>query len=343
MGPVGALGPVHTQQLGDRWVLALDERSGAEKVGVRGGRAEEFLHLVTQRAADETGDARMMLVLDASGSMRERAQGGMTKIAAAQKALTSVVADLPVDARVGLRVFGATVENAGDKGACTDSQLVVPVGTNNKAALQAAISTHKPYGETPIGYALEEAAKDLGKHGKRSIILVDDGEATCAPDPCETAKKIAASGVDVSINVVGLSVDAKTRKQLQCIASQGNGDYYDAKDADELSHAIEKSETRSVRTPKNTGKKVTGTPTAVGAPSIQLGDWVDAMGAPDTDAGIRHYQLHRTIPGSRSSRARPSPRCWFTTTPSRSSSCRATAPAASPAANRWMRCRRCSP
>ena len=33
---------------------------------------------------------------------------------------------------MGLRVYGATVENRGDKGACTDYQLVVPIGTANR-------------------------------------------------------------------------------------------------------------------------------------------------------------------------------------------------------------------
>ncbi|MEL4503823.1 VWA domain-containing protein [Luteococcus sp. H138] len=248
--------------------------------------------------ADDADDGRMILLLDSSGSMKDPAQGGMTKIDAAKKSLTSVISELPVDAQVGLRVFGATVENKNDKGACQDSQLVVPMGTNNKAALQAAVSTHKPYGETPIGYALEEAAKDLGDKGKRSIVLVSDGEATCEPDPCAAAEKIAAKGVDISINVVGLGVDDKTRKQLQCIAGKGKGKYYDAKNADQLSDALEKSQAQSIRPTGYMGKKVAGTPTAVGAPSIQVGDYVDSLGAPGTDAGTRYYQLHRTIPHS---------------------------------------------
>ena len=64
--------------------------------------------------AHADGDAgRMVLVLDSSGSMKDPAQGGMTKIDAAKKSLTGVIQNLPVDAQVGLRVFGATVENRG--------------------------------------------------------------------------------------------------------------------------------------------------------------------------------------------------------------------------------------
>jgi len=87
-------------------------------------------------------DGRLMLVLDSSGSMKEPVSGGGTKIDAAKKALKEVAAELPDDAEVGMRVFGAKVFSAKDKGACTDTQNVVPVG-------------------------------------KRTILLLSDGEPTC--------------------------------------------------------------------------------------------------------------------------------------------------------------------
>ena len=80
-------------------------------------------------------DAKLVLVLDSSGSMAERV-GGDTKISIAKSALRTVIGRLPAEARVGLRVYGATVENRGDKGACTDSQLVVPIGTGNRQELR---------------------------------------------------------------------------------------------------------------------------------------------------------------------------------------------------------------
>ena len=41
---------------------------------------------------------------------------------------------------------------------CTDSQLVVPVRTGQTKALRKAIEGYAPFGETPISYALEQAA-----------------------------------------------------------------------------------------------------------------------------------------------------------------------------------------
>ncbi|GAB2475766.1 VWA domain-containing protein [Luteococcus sediminum] len=252
----------------------------------------------TTTATAPADEPRMVLLLDSSGSMKEPAQGGMTKIEAARTALSSVIADLPVDTATGLRVFGASVENAGDPGACQDSQLVVPVGTDNRAALETAAANYKPYGETPIGHGLQEAAKDLGESGKRSIVLVSDGVATCEPDPCDVAEQLAGKGVDLAIHVVGLGVDATTRKQLQCIADKGKGTYHDAKDATQLAEAVDRAQ-RTLLPPKMVdGKPVKGTRTIVGAPSIRVGDWIDDIGPDGSEDGVRFYRLRRTIPGS---------------------------------------------
>ncbi|MDN5563922.1 MAG: VWA domain-containing protein [Luteococcus sp.] len=249
--------------------------------------------------ADEGDQAgTMMLVLDSSGSMKEPAQGGMTKIDAAKKSLTSLMGGLPVDTRVGLRVFGATVENKGDDGACTDSQLVVPAGTDNRAALRAAVSSYKPYGETPIGFALTEAAKDLGDKGKRSIVLVSDGVATCEPDPCEAAKQVAAKGVDVTIDVVGMSVDDAARKQLQCIATAGKGKYYDVKNADQLTTALEQTKKHTATPAQLEGKPVKGALVSTEASTIQAGDWTDTVGPKGGKDATKYYRVQRTIPGS---------------------------------------------
>ncbi len=139
-------------------------------------------------AADDTDPGRMVLVLDASGSMAAPSSGGETKIDAAKNALTQVVGSLPDGQAVGLRVYGATVPSQKEPGACTDSQLVVPVSTGNRDKLRTAVAGYKPFGETPIGYALQKAGEDLGNQGKRTIVLVSGGEPTCAPDPCEVAR-----------------------------------------------------------------------------------------------------------------------------------------------------------
>ena len=88
-------------------------------------------------AGTDTDFARMILVLDSSGSMAEPAGGGTSKIEAARQALGTVVDGLPDEAYVGLRVYGATVFSRDQKGACTDSQLVVDPGTAHLSTLHA--------------------------------------------------------------------------------------------------------------------------------------------------------------------------------------------------------------
>ncbi len=243
--------------------------------------------------ASPTTNGKMMLVLDSSGSMDEAAEGG-TKMAVAQQAMSSVVEALPSDADVGLRVFGAKVADEDDKNACTDSQLLVGIGRGNRAQLLGAIAAAKPFGQTPIAYALRQAAKDLGSDGTRSIVLVSDGIATCEPNPCDVAAELTASGVSLTVDVVGLGVDGSARNQLKCVAEKGKGKYYDADSADQISSAIETAATRTVKPLKFTGTEVKGTQDATGAPTLTAGDYVDLLGPRGDDTSVRYYAIDRT-------------------------------------------------
>lgn len=242
-----------------------------------------------------SGDpGKLVLVLDASGSMGEPASGGVTRIDAAKRALDEVVDDLPDDQAVALRVFGSEVEFADQPGACEDSERVVDLGTDNRAELRAAVDDYEPFGETPTGHALREAGKDLGESGPRSIILVSDGEPTCDPDPCEVARDLAGDGVDVRIDVVGLSVSGAARDTLECVADAGNGTYYDADDADDIVDSLTTSAARAARPFDFSGTPVQGTPAAGAAPEIGPGQWLDTM----PDDGALYYRVPRTEPGS---------------------------------------------
>ncbi|UYM03993.1 vWA domain-containing protein [Solicola gregarius] len=248
--------------------------------------------------APESDRGEMMLVLDSSGSMAEPASGGTTKIDAAKDSLNTVVDDLPSDAPVGLRVYGAEVEFRNQAGACTDSQRVVDIGTDNRDELHDAVASYRPFGETPIGYALEQAAKDLGSEGKRTIVLVSDGEPTCKPNPCKVAAELAEDGIDMRIDVVGLDVSGKARKALSCIAAKGNGTYYDADDADGLTDALSTVSERAAKPYEAIGTPVTGGPGRDQAAEITAGDWLDTLGGPKSDTGQRWYRFKRTVPKS---------------------------------------------
>jgi Ca-activated chloride channel family protein len=250
----------------------------------------------TAHATPTDGDGgKLVLVLDSSGSMKEPAGGGQTKIVAARTALTRVVGKLPEEAQVGLRVYGATVFKRSQPGACTDTQLTVPIGTGNRPALRTAIAKYTPYGETPIGYSLQEAAKDLGAEGKRTIVLVSDGEATCAPEPCAVARSIAKQGIDLKIDVVGFRVTGKARSDLQCVAREGRGDYYDADSTTDLEAGLDRLSTRAFRPFRISGTPVQGTPEQPGSPEVGPGLYSDDF---DLQDRVKHYTIKRTMAGS---------------------------------------------
>ena len=243
-----------------------------------------------------TDYGRMLLVLDSSGSMAEPAAGGTTKIEAAKSALDDVISDLPGEAYVGLRVYRAEVFSKKQKGACQDSQLVVPPGVDNRDELASAVQEYEPFGETPIGYALQRAAEDIGAEGTRSIVLVSDGVATCEPDPCDVAAQLADQGIDLQIDVVGLSVDAEARNQLRCIAAKGGGTYYDADSADDIVESLSTVSERALRPFELEGTPIDGG-TSLDPTPVGPGRWVDEIGT-NGDDSERWFAVERTIPGS---------------------------------------------
>src|SRR5699024_4854429 len=234
--------------------------------------------------SDTDGAGKLLLVLDASGSMAEDAGGGQTRIQAAKDALRTVVDELPDDAEVGLRVYGSEVYSRDDPGACTDTKNVVPVSPLDREKLTSAIKDYKPHGETPIGNALKGAAKDLGTEGKRTIVLLSDGEPTCPPDPCKVAKKIRKQGIETRINVVGLDVSGKARRVLKCIAESGGGTYYDADTAEELAHSLITVSVRPFREFSISGDPVSGANNAREAQNLNPGTYRDSI-----DAGQERY------------------------------------------------------
>ncbi len=244
---------------------------------------------------DPAGAGKLLLMLDASGSMLEPDPSGLSKMDAAKKALTGVVDSLPATSEVGLRVYGATVQGGTPTPeACADTQLVSPIKALDKAGLKAAINGFVAKGETPIAHSLEKAIGDLGATGKRNIILVSDGEESCVPDPCPVVQKLIGAGIDLQIDTVGFAVGDKARQQLQCIADAGHGTYYDAANADQIAASLRKLSTRAVREFAINGKPINGTPAEAGAPILEAGLWVDTL----TTGAKKHYLLKRSIPHS---------------------------------------------
>ncbi|MEU9559251.1 VWA domain-containing protein [Streptomyces fumanus] len=229
-------------------------------------------------AGEPTGEdaPKVDLVLDVSGSMRTRDIDGGTRMAAAKRAFNEVLDATPDEVRLGIRTLGADYPGDDKKRGCQDTARLYPVGPLDRTEAKAAVATLAPTGWTPIGPALLAAADDLdGGTGSRRIVLISDGEDTCAPlDPCEVAREIAAKGIGLTIDTLGLVPNAKMRQQLSCIAEATGGTYTSVEHADELTDRVNQLVDRAAE-PVVTPVATEGADTCAKAPELKSGLFTD--------------------------------------------------------------------
>ncbi|GEC03562.1 hypothetical protein SSP24_12170 [Streptomyces spinoverrucosus] len=228
--------------------------------------------------ADETTAAapKVNLVLDVSGSMRARDIDGQSRMAAAKQAFNEVLDATPEDVQLGIRTLGANYPGDDRKTGCKDTAQLYPVGPLDRTEAKAAVATLAPTGWTPIGPALLKAADDLdGGTGSKRIVLISDGEDTCAPlDPCEVAREIAAKGIGLTIDTLGLVPNTKMRQQLSCIAEATGGTYTSVEHTDELTDRVNQLVDRAAD-PVVTPVATEGTERCAQAPTLRSGLYTD--------------------------------------------------------------------
>ncbi|AOR31332.1 alpha-1-antitrypsin [Streptomyces fodineus] len=228
--------------------------------------------------ADETQATapKVELVLDVSGSMRTRDIDGDSRMAAAKQAFNEVLDATPQEVKLGIRTLGANYRGNDRKEGCKDTAQLYPVGPLNRTDAKTAVATLQPTGWTPIGPALLKAADDLnGGDGTRRIVLISDGEDTCQPlDPCEVAREIAAKGIGLTIDTLGLVPDAKTRDQLSCIADATGGTYTDVRHKQQLSSRVGQLVDRAAD-PVVTPVATEGAASCEKAPALKSGLYTD--------------------------------------------------------------------
>ncbi|MFF5637266.1 VWA domain-containing protein [Streptomyces sp. NPDC012825] len=219
---------------------------------------------------------KVELVLDVSGSMRAEDIDGKSRMAAAKQAFNEVLDAVPEEVRLGIRTLGADYPGQDRKRGCKDTRQLYPVGPLDRTEAKTAVATLAPTGWTPIGPALLGAAEDLeGGDATRRIVLITDGEDTCAPlDPCQVAREIAAKGIHLVIDTLGLVPDAKTRRQLTCIAEATGGTYTSVHRTDELSRRVRQLVDRAAD-PVVTPVATRGAARCAGAPELKPGLYTD--------------------------------------------------------------------
>jgi Mg-chelatase subunit ChlD len=198
------------------------------------------------QAQDNATVSNVMLIVDASGSMKKMV-GGESRMAAAKRVLADTLATIPADVRLGLLAYGH--RKAKD---CTDMELVSPIGAEDAATIAGQIQKLTPKGETPIAASLEMAAKSFlaFKGQQNAIVLVTDGIEECKGDPCAAAAAIKAAGLDLKVNIVGFTLTDAQRKLIECVTTQTGGTYYDAKNGAALKAALTSVTKAAIAKPK---------------------------------------------------------------------------------------------
>ena len=185
------------------------------------------------------------VILDCSGSMKEKTKEGETKMAVAQRVVTELIEKIPDGLEVTFVIYGHEVFGGGeDPRNCMAVKIarpLSPLDTKGKGELGRLISKLKPTGATPIALSLKMAGAELAKHDAFcGLVLITDGKETCKGDPVgEAAQLVKDLKITFGVNVVGFDV-GEDRAGLEEIAEAGKGRYFNADSAEELAEALGK-------------------------------------------------------------------------------------------------------
>ncbi|MDW8419779.1 MAG: VWA domain-containing protein [Chitinophagales bacterium] len=162
---------------------------------------------------------RILFVVDASGSMREK-WGGKTKFETACELLYKFIDSVErKNPRVEFAVRALGHQFHRSQQNCTDTRLLVPFAKNNSQHIRDALSRITPQGMTPIAYSLEQAISDFPEdaRGLHAIVLITDGQENCRGEPCRIAGAFAARRIALRPFVVGMNIGQKFAEKLSCI------------------------------------------------------------------------------------------------------------------------------
>jgi len=196
-----------------------------------------FSFLIPAHADDTSSGQRVILILDASGSMRAKING-KAKIDIAKEVIGQIIGAWNPQDEIGLVAYGHR-----KKGACDDIETIKEPGPLNAQDFMAAVNAIQPKGQTPMTQAVKQAAEALSYTEKKAtVILVSDGIETCNADPCSVADDLAKTGVELKVHTVGFGLDDKGAvAQLKCLADKTGGTFALADNADDLLKALKKT------------------------------------------------------------------------------------------------------
>ena len=186
-----------------------------------------------------TDKSKVMLVLDASGSMWGRVDG-RPKIEIARDVIGDLVSDWDPAIELGLSAYGHR-----QKGDCGDIQTLQKAGPVNPVEFMRVVNSISPKGKTPLSEAVSRAAKELRyTEEKATVILISDGIETCNQNACKVGEDLAKAGIDFKTHVIGFDLKLGEEKSLICLAENTGGQFLSAKNATGLQDALQATVTK---------------------------------------------------------------------------------------------------
>lgn len=183
-------------------------------------------------------DNDLMIVFDASGSMQQRTNEGLSRIEAARRAISDILPEATANRRVGLITYSGIVGKIAPK-PCQGIVVAVQLQPNAAPAIAAALANTEPGGLTPLTAAVETAAVELNYQVQSgTIVLVTDGLENCKRSPCALARDLKEKSKDLVVHVIGYQFAILEPSQVSCLAEATGGIYVPAQTLDQLRQAL---------------------------------------------------------------------------------------------------------
>lgn len=187
---------------------------------------------------------RILLILDASGSMNETWQGRQ-RFEISKSILISMVDSVEAknkNVEFGLRIFGHLSPKSERN--CTDSKLEIPFAANNAKRIKEKLASVTPQGWTPIAYSLLEATKDFNitPGVKNAIILITDGLENCGGDLCAITEALQNKRIFLKPFIIGVQVKSG-QEAFDCV-----GYYFDVSTENAYKQVLDKVVSQALNT-----------------------------------------------------------------------------------------------
>jgi len=187
----------------------------------------------TLLATETDAPSPLIIIYDSSGSMWGQIDG-KSKMKIAKEVLGETIEKLNEHQQIGLVAYGH--RNEGD---CRDVEMLVKIENGTKETVVESLKEIKPLGKTPLAYSAELVIDNLRSSGlKATVVLITDGIESCDGDICEVVKLAKQEGIEFRLHIIGFGLKEGETEQLKCAAGFGDGNYFDAADAEGLSEVL---------------------------------------------------------------------------------------------------------